>query len=320
MPKLTRTRGNWRRLDTTAPILLTKCCHDVDFIMWMLCSPSTTKPGPPHLPSFISSSGNLVYFRKIRKPPAAGNATNCLSCPIENDCIYSSKKVYVNPEPFHEYVDWPLRTVTADIEDIYATAGEAKAKERLLEVLAEDYPADTPDDEIKKRAWHGRCVWECDNNVCDDQTVTFTWEDSPLNGDSVEGRAAKTATFHMTAQTESICERRGRIYGTLGEITYDQDLISIYSFQTRTTTVHKPQLPQGGGHGGGDDALAEQFCKAVSAVLSGEDVEVAQRKWLGCDLDEIVRSHVAVFAAEKARTQRLVISWDDFWQQESARQ
>jgi hypothetical protein len=285
-----------------------------------MCSPPSNDPtGLPHLPSFVTSSGNLTHYRQLRKPTAAGAATNCLSCPIEQDCAYSSKNVYVEKCFNQEDFDWPLKVVVPEIEDIYHKEGKEKARTRLFDALAEDYTSTTPESEIKGRPWFGRCVWECDNNVCDDQTVTITWEDDFLEGSrSLDGgRAAKTAIFHMTAPTEKICERRGRIYGTAGEITYDEDLVSVHSFLTGETKVYKPEIPQGGGHGGGDDSLAEHFCKAVEATISNKmDAETAQRQLLGCNLEEIVRSHVAVFAAEKARTERMVVDWKDFWDTE----
>jgi hypothetical protein len=310
-------RGNWRRSDTTAPILLTKCCHDIDFLMWLMCSPgSSDAVNLPHLPSFVSSSGNLIHYRKARKPAAAGAATNCLSCPIEKECAYSAKNIYVKNCLDKKDFDWPLRVVVPEIEDIYNEKGGDKAEERLLEALAEDYTTETPEAEIKKRPWFGRCVWESDNNVCDDQTVSLTWEDDPVDG-NLDGRAAKMALFHMTAPTEKICERRGFIYGTTGEIYYDEHHISVYKFLNEETRAYDPEKAHGGGHGGGDDSLAEHFCKAVTAAISDEmPVEKAQRHWLGCDIDEILRSHAAVFIAEKARTDRTVIDWKQFWDTE----
>ena len=335
-------RGNWRRDDTTAPILLTKCCHDIDFLMWLLASPtSPTGSDPPHLPSLITSTGILNQYRKARKPLAAGSATNCLSCPIESTCIYSSKNIYVRKLLDVDDTDWPLKIVVPEIEDLIRDKGKLAAEERLLEVLAEDYSSEMPDSEVKKRPWFGRCVWECDNNVNDDQTVTITWNDDPLpthldKGHSVisttakdesiakaggevgrlKGRGAKTAIFHMTAPTEKICERRGHVYGTTGEITYDEHTISVHSFVTGKTTAYHPEA-RGGGHGGGDEWLAENFCYAVQSVLSGKmDAEEAQKHWLGCGIEEIVRSHVAVFAAEKARRERLVVDWGQFWAEE----
>jgi len=306
--------------------------------MWLLCSPASPNaadPGGVHLPSFISSTGILNQFRKARKPLAAGAATNCLSCPIEQNCEYSAKNIYVKQNFDHGTVDWPVNVVVPEIEDLYSE-NKANAKKRLLEVLAEDYTPATPN--VEKRSWYGRCVWECDNDVCDDQVVTITWDDDHLpnpklekdpvgngthetNGEAdgeaggLTGRAAKTAIFHMIAPTEKICERRGRIYGTRGEITYDQDFISVYSFLTGKTTRYNPDAATGG-HGGGDGALAENFCKAVQAVLEGTPVEEAQIAWLGCGIEEIVRSHVAVFAAEKARRERVVVDWQKFWAEE----
>ena len=44
----------------------------------------------PHMPATITSSGNLVHFKKSRKPKKAGDATNCLSCPAEPECTSST--------------------------------------------------------------------------------------------------------------------------------------------------------------------------------------------------------------------------------------
>ena len=69
------------------------------------------------------------------------------------------------------------------------------------------------------------------------------------------------------------------------------------------------------GHGGGDDGLATQFVQAVGAVKDGRmSVEEAQKKFIGCTLEEVVQSHAMVFAAEEARKQRVVVDWPSWWQ------
>lgn len=104
-------RGNWAETETSAPSLLTKCCHDVDILMWLLCSPhygdlsagnaeGELVPKPtharvpgmgvrrnPHLPTRITSTGALVHFRRKNKPVKAGDATNCFDCPAELECM-----------------------------------------------------------------------------------------------------------------------------------------------------------------------------------------------------------------------------------------
>ncbi|GME64768.1 streptomycin biosynthesis protein [Neofusicoccum parvum] len=301
-------RGNWRRESTTAPSLLTKSCHDIDFLLWMLSEPA--KEGEKaHKPAFLSSTGKLNFYRKVRKPAAAGAATNCLSCPIERDCMFSAKKIYGERHLRNGNAKWPVKIVNPEIEDCLSTMGLDAAENMLLKDLSEDWTSDTPSEEVRRRPWFGRCVWEADNDVCDDQCVTITWED-----DAASGSLAKTAQFHMVAFTEKICERRGRIYGTKGEIEYDSATIKLHDFATGHTETFYPEQP-GGGHGGGDDGLATQFVQAVGAVKDGRmGVEEAQKRFIGCTLEEVVQSHAMVFAAEDARNQRAVVDWPSWWQ------
>ncbi|KAJ9255632.1 hypothetical protein DTO207G8_3022 [Paecilomyces variotii] len=314
-------RGNWRRGTPNGDgSLLTKSCHDIDFILWLLCSPP---PGsavnhPPHEPRSISSMGALTQFRPQRKPAAAGTATNCLSCPAERVCNYSALKIYRDMHLAKGHTDWPVSIVCPDIEDTLTTSGAAAAEDLLLSHLRQDYDrAKMSDESIASRTWYGRCVYEADNNVCDDQIVTISWDD-----DTVHKRPSKTASFHMIAPTEKQCERRGRVYGTHGEVSYDSRTITIYSFATRSTTVIEvPRQPpeEEKAHGGGDYGLTRAFVAAVDAVENGGmEVSEAQMKFVGCSLEEAVRSHAVVFAAEEARREEKVVKWKDWWEQKLA--
>jgi predicted dehydrogenase len=301
--------GNWRKESTSAPSLLTKSCHDIDFLMWMFCTPDTSA-SPPHLPSTITSTGSLKYFRKSRKPVEAGSATNCLSCAYEPSCSYSAKKIYLEKQLAEGNADWPVKIVNPEIEDIYRSNGLEAASSQLLTNLTEDYDSTTPLEVRNKKNYFGRCVWESDNDVCDDQIVTLTWDD---DGDN-PNRGAKTALFHMIAHTEKQCERRGRMYGTKGEIEYDSITISVHDFATGETSKHVPHAA-GGGHGGGDAGLVRQFLMAVDAVEQEQmSTHEAQRAYLGCDLEEAFLSHAVVFAAEDARTQKKVVDWATWWE------
>jgi predicted dehydrogenase len=318
-------RGNWRRShEEGVGSLLTKSCHDIDFLMWLMCSPSRLTGDEAHEPNTITSSGNLSHFRKGRKPKAAGNTTNCLDCQLGDEgCVYSAKKIYRDRWLRQEKdTGWPLKIVVPEIEDIVASSGWEKAEETLMRKLGEDYDRSTArDEDISKRGWYGRCVYESDNDVCDEQTVTITWDEDPRPRDDDEvagyGRGPKTALFHMTYPTQAQCERRGRIYGSLGEISYDSKTIHVHSFVTGKTTSHvipKQRHEIEKSHGGGDWGLAGAFVNAVSAVEAGSmPVAEAQRTFVGCDLEEIVRSHAVVFAAEKARQEKEVVGWEEWW-------
>jgi predicted dehydrogenase len=315
-------RGNWRR-ETTAGVgsLLTKSCHDIDFLVWLLSSPppGAHRDTPPHQPRSISSSGNLTQFLHRRKPTGAGAATNCLACPVERECVYSAVRIYKERHLLKGLVDWPLHIVAPDIEDTFVASGTAAAEKLLMAKLAEDYDtASTPDSEISARAWYGRCVYESDNNVCDDQFVTVAWDDEP-EGPRSAGRIAKTANLHMVAPSEKQCERRGRVYGTEGEIEYDSRTIKIFSFaRSESTTIEIPRAQnpkEEKAHGGGDWGLTRMFVGAVDAVENlGWEVSDAQAEFIGCTLEEAVRSHAVVFAAEEARREEKVVQWEAWWE------
>jgi hypothetical protein len=285
-------RGNWRSSSTTAPSLLTKCCHDVDLLLWLLSSPTG------HLPTHISSTGSLVNFTRSRKPKAAGEATNCLSCAHEPDCIYSAKRIYIEHNlKTRQSTSWPNKIVAPEIEDAPSMAA---AESLLAQRLAEDFDVSTSKEERDGRGWYGRCVWESDNDVVDNQVVLISFDPTEK-----PGQHAKTATLTMIAHTEKICERFTKVYGTLGELTADSRTVTVFDFRSGEKTEYTPE--QGSGHGGGDVGLAAAFIDAIGAVHEGVPVEEAQRKWIKCTPEEAVWAHEVVFWAEAAREERRVI-------------
>lgn len=63
--------------------------------------------------------------------------------------------------------------------------------------------------------------------------------------------------------------------------------------------------------------MARQFVGAVDAVKNGGvGVEEAQREWVGCDLEEVLRSHALVWAAEEARGRGVRVDWREWWDRE----
>lgn len=143
----------------------------------------------------------------------------------------------------------------------------------------------------------------------------------------------------MPFATKAQCERRGRIYGSQGEIEYDSKKITVYTFADERVVEHV--LPKLGSveemsHGGGDVGLARSFVDAVRAVEEEEEEEdgdgevgvvrekkkmtadEAQRRFVGGDLAEMVRSHAVVFAAEEARRERKVVRFPEWWAEKLA--
>ncbi|KAM0330085.1 hypothetical protein ACHAQA_004256 [Verticillium albo-atrum] len=315
-------RGNWRREAATAPSLLTKSCHDIDLLLWLLAAPYKAGSDHPfHMPVSVSSTGTLTTYRKARKPPAAGTATNCLSCPlVDEGCKYSAKNVYVGPNLAglaSGNRGWPVKIVLPEIEDM---PDLAPAQAAILEKLAEDYEPDTPDAVVAARPWFGRCVYESDNDVCDDQFVTLKWDDEAPSEDATAAdsgappRFAKQATLHMVATTKKVCERYTHVYGTDGEIYADSQKITVEDFNTGQKREYNPKVEKSG-HGGGDMGLARQFVLAVDGVKNrGMEVQTAQDDFIGCSVGEAIMSHLVVFAAEEARREGTVVRLGEWWE------
>lgn len=76
----TFVRGLWSRKDLSGPIFLSKCSHDVDFLLWLAGGQALE----------VSSEGGLTKFDLGHAP--AGAASRCLDCPL--DCPYSAVKLY----------------------------------------------------------------------------------------------------------------------------------------------------------------------------------------------------------------------------------
>lgn len=300
--------GNWRKTATSAPSLLTKCCHDIDFLLWLL---SSTPANAPHLPARVYSTGSLVHFRRERKPREAGAATNCLDCAAEPECHFSAKKIYVENNLRRMNTGWPVKIVAPDIED---AVNYAAMEKKLLARLAEDYTESSMVDGVQK-SYYGRCVYQNDNDVIDNQVVTISWDDdfSPDDsGDTRRDHGAKTATLTMIAFSDKISERFTRIYGTKGEIEADGTTIKVFDFLTGQKKVH--QVDKAGGHGGGDKGLVMTFVNAVEKVKNeGWTVDKAQAEIVGITVGETLRSHATVFWAEEARLTRRVLDWDEWW-------
>jgi len=249
-------RGNWSKEAESSFALMTKCCHDMDILCHWL-SPDT--------PVSVSSFGGLQHFRKSSKPAEAGDATRCTDCNYEAQCPYSAKKVYLDRLASGRG-GWPVSTLVDGIPDI----------ENVTDAI--------------KKGPYGKCVYECDNDVCDNQVV------------NIQFASGATVSFTMVAYTTLICERQTRLHFTHGEIVGDMNKFTVTNFRTGRTTEHRP-ASEGGGHGGGDRGLILTFVEAA---------RTRQQELLGTNVTEILKSHLAVFAAEHSRKTRTVVDCVEF--------
>lgn len=87
-------RGNWHNAEKTSPMILAKCCHDMDILQWVVDKKCLK----------LNSFGSLNYFTEANAPE--GSAERCFDCTVEN-CPYHAPTFYVGRIP-----GWPANIVT----------------------------------------------------------------------------------------------------------------------------------------------------------------------------------------------------------------
>lgn len=135
-------RGDWHREDETSPMLLAKCCHDIDIIQWLIDKPCKK----------VSSFGELTYFTPENAPKGAPKRCIDGNCPAEDTCPYNCRKLYVE-----DTGNWMRRAV-----------GRGFSKEFM--------PTDEEVIEGLKNTNFGACVYYADNDVVDHQVVNMEFE------------------------------------------------------------------------------------------------------------------------------------------------
>ncbi len=256
-------RGKWNNTKISrSSMLMAKCCHDLDVIMWI-------KSGIA--PISVGSTGSNMQFRPEKAPEGAG--TKCLvDCKIEESCLYSARKHYLDHRKRWAFYVWDA------LEEIDNPTDEDRRK--LLE-------SDSP---------YGRCVWKSDNNVVDHQSVALTFDDGA------------TATHNMVGGT-SRPSRKIHLLGTTGEIEgkIEDRRFIIRHIDPRPgheySEIESDPYDGGdmhgafGGHGGGDLRLVADF---VSVVRDGET------SISSTTLEDSVYGHLVGFRADRAMEENKV--------------
>ena len=256
-------RGNWRNDEETSPMIMQKCCHDLDLLQYYADSKCDT----------VYSMGGLSFFHRGNQPEGA--ADRCADCKYKYDCAYSAERLYI--EKRRKDFDWAV-----DKPDVDETARQQGWPFNVV-----DLSRPITEESLRKayeNSQYGKCVFACDNNVVDNQMVMMQF----ANG--------VRANLTMTAFT-ALPGRKLTFHGTLGELEMDEEndyiRLSRYGHGTQMFSIKeilKEAIQDTFGHGGGDLMLVRDFYKA----LTGEGD-------LGTTLESSIESHLMALAAEKSR-------------------
>ena len=237
-------RGNWRDSVETSPMILAKCCHDMDIFVWLLGKKCER----------VSSYGSTYLFKESMAPD--GCAMRCLDgCAAKENCPYDAEKIYITDKG----------TGIRNIVEKNLTGDDAWPCCVLSQTLTEEAIYD----QIKTGPY-GRCVYHCDNNVVDHQVVNMEFE------------GGVTVNFTMSAFTSG-GGRDIRVMGTMGDIIGDlhTGIVKVTNFG-KETEVYDINATAGdlSGHAGGDNRLIHDFLAAVEEgetkgqLRTGVDVSI----------------------------------------------
>lgn len=215
-------------------------------------------------PARIASFGSLQYFKEANAP--AGSSDRCCTCAVEATCRFSAYKAYLPAMGF-----WPANLLGPD------------QTEPALRKALETSP-------------YGRCVYRCDNDVCDTQVTLIEFE----NG--------ATVSFNLSAFTNRMCRtlkimcEHGEIRGTDGE----GGLIEVVPFASNQSDGYeirkiRTAAPRAG-HGGGDIGIVDDFIELLR-THGGESRSSIQQS---------VISHLMAAAAEESRLSGRVVDMHAF--------
>lgn len=238
-------RGNWRTTRETSPMILQKSCHDMDIILWLMGKNCRR----------VQSFGSLRHFTKENAP--LGAPERCLDgCPHADSCPYYAPKLYLDMSR----TGWPVDVITTDM----TVEGRRKA--------LQEGP-------------YGRCVYHCDNDVVDRQTVNLEFEGGAV------------ATFTMTGLSADF-SRQLKIFGTQGQIAADMGTkeIVLHRFGEEKQIIPLDMGQEASGHGGGDFGIMRDF---LSVLRDGGESRTSAQVSL--------QSHLICFAAERSRLENVVV-------------
>lgn len=219
-------RGNWRNKALSTPMILAKCCHDLDIMAWNINRECLK----------VASFGNLSHYRAENAP--AGSTQRCLDgCAVEATCPWSAKRIYLDLEPFPDLQ--PLAQSRGQLPDMWP-----------FNVLSYDTSYAARETALKNGPY-GRCVFHCDNDVVDHQVVTMEFA----------GGLTASLTMHGMSHEE---DRTMRYDGTKATLTgvfgKKGGRIEIHPHRGTPEII---EVDGRSGHGGGDSGIMRGFVAAV---------------------------------------------------------
>ncbi|MFX0018827.1 MAG: Gfo/Idh/MocA family protein [Promethearchaeota archaeon] len=296
-------RGPWANVETSSPMILAKCCHDLDLLYWIVNS----------MPKKISSFGSLLHFKPENAPKGAPEY--CLDgCPAKRYCLYYAPRIYIDIVPITQMMEKSknllikllgrLRRKHVNFLTYFSKIVKPLKKLRYYQDFPiyylytgqkEDY-SDKAKARILKSSPYGKCVYHCDNDVVDHQIVNIEFENN----------VTANLTMHGFSEQEG---RTLRIDGTkatlIGEFHVSGETLFFYNhFSGKKKLIYRNKMSLESGRADeGDFELLDAFIDTLIHKNKSQPLTSARAS---------LESHLMAFAAEESRLNEKVIDLEDF--------
>jgi len=219
-------RGKWNSEEIcSSPILLAKCCHDMDLICWLNGETKAEK---------VASFGHRSHFVKKNKPQ--GGTEFCYDCPHERTCKYSAMNLHYHNDTM-PFLTW----------DALNKPYDAITQEEKLEVL--------------KTGDYGKCAYDV-GDVMDRQNLIVDFANGSVATFTLScGTCRPDRYIHLIGtegEIEGKLEENRFIYRTYEKdnVSYKEEIIDI-----RKQVVNHAKY---GGHCGGDYGIMHDLVRYLN--------------------------------------------------------
>jgi predicted dehydrogenase len=275
-------RGSWRNSGGSSPMILAKCCHDLDLVAWFAGS----------APVRVASFGGLAHFTAANAP--AGAPVRCTDgCPESSVCPYEAVSTYLRGRHMKLAVANSGSRGMAMLARFMLRSPSLAGRLPFLSRFRtwREWPTATITDDMTEQGImralgtgpYGRCVYRCDNDQPDHQETIIEFANGCTGALRMHGHG------HREGRTLRIDGSLATLRGDLGS-----GRLEVH----RHGSGGKKTYPLRGdllGHREGDFGLMEDFVK----VLEGRPGLTTA--------EESLASHRLAFAADRSRRERRVV-------------
>lgn len=286
-------RGWYKNAKESNPVILAKCCHDLDLIHWILDDYATE----------VVSTGSLTHYKPENAPPGAPQ--RCTDgCIHSETCPWYAPRMYMDLDPI-------IRTAFESKFILVRIGAQLMLQKKLVKFLSKFIPplrnylkwdrfpvsaiTDEFTDEGKMKALQegqfGLCIFKCGNDVMDHQVTTYLFPNGVIS----------VLLLHGFSEWEG---REIRIMGTKGVLRgiFRMGLqeIIVTNFRTNHTKTRFKMSTDFTGHGGGDHGLLMAFTSYLLGEKTKEEAGLT-------DIGSAMESHYMGFGAEESRINRKMV-------------